>query len=145
MLTLALIIMPPDWNLPFELMCDASDYAIGAALGQRRNKQPHVIHYASRTLNDAQLNYSTTEKELLAVVFALDKFCSYLLGSKVIVYSDYADLKYLLTKKEAKPRLIRWMLILQEFNVEIRDKRGVKTWWLTTSAIWCTLMTPYPF
>ncbi|KAM2039446.1 hypothetical protein ACFX1T_012884 [Malus domestica] len=68
MLTSAPIIMPPDWSLPFELMCDASDYAIGAVLGQRMNKQPHVIHYASRTLNDAQLNYSTTEKELLAVV-----------------------------------------------------------------------------
>ncbi|CAN6720948.1 unnamed protein product [Malus baccata var. baccata] len=109
MLTSALIIMPPDWSLPFELMCDASDYAIGAVLGQRRNKQPHVIHYASRTLNNAQLNYSTTEKELLAVVFALGKFRSYLLGSKVIVYSNHAALKYLLTKKEAKPRLIRWI------------------------------------
>ncbi|KAM2102023.1 hypothetical protein ACFX1T_000344 [Malus domestica] len=53
MLTSAPIIMPPDWSLPFELMCDASDYAIGAVLGQRRNKQPHVIHYASQTLNDA--------------------------------------------------------------------------------------------
>ncbi|KAM2928638.1 hypothetical protein COP2_035873 [Malus domestica] len=124
MLTSALIIMPPDWSLPFELMCDASDYAIGAVLGQRRNKQPHVIHYASRTINDAQLNYSTTEKELLAVVFALDKFRSYLLGTKVIVYSNHAALKYLLTKKEAKPRLIRWMLLLQEFNIEIRDKNG---------------------
>ncbi|CAN6685989.1 unnamed protein product [Malus baccata var. baccata] len=124
MLTLAPIIMPPNWSLPFELMCDASDYAIGAVLGQMRNKQPHVIHYASQTLNDAQLNYSTTEKELLAVVFALDKFRSYLLGTKVIVYSDHAALKYLLTKKEAKPRLIRWMLLLQEFNIEIRDKKG---------------------
>ncbi|CAN6544064.1 unnamed protein product [Malus baccata var. baccata] len=124
MLTLAPIIMPPNWSLPFELMCDASDYAIGAVLGQMRNKQPHVIHYASQTLNDAQLNYSTTEKELLAVVFALDKFRSYLLGTKVIVYSDHSALKYLLTKKEAKPRLIRWMLLLQEFNIEIRDKKG---------------------
>ncbi|CAN6572579.1 unnamed protein product [Malus baccata var. baccata] len=124
MLTSAPIIMPPDWSLPFDLMCDASDYAIGAGLGQRRNKQPHVIHYASQTLNDAQLNYSTTEKELLAVVFALDKFRSYLLGTKVIVYSDHVALKYLLTKKEAKPRLIRWMLLLQEFNIEIRDKKG---------------------
>ncbi|CAN6583761.1 unnamed protein product [Malus baccata var. baccata] len=124
MLTSAPIIMPPDWSLPFELMCDASDYAIGAVLGQRRNKQPHVIHYASRTLNDAQLNYSTTEKELLAVVFALDKFRSYLLGTKVILYSDYTALKYLLTKKKVKPRLIHWMLLLQEFNIEIRDKKG---------------------
>ncbi|CAN6728503.1 unnamed protein product [Malus baccata var. baccata] len=124
MLTSAPIIMPPDWSLPFELMCDASDYVISTILGQRRNKQPHVIHYASRTLNDAQLNYFTTEKQLLAVVFALDKFSSYLLGTKVIVYSDHAALKYLLTKKEAKPRLIRWMLLLQEFNIEIRDKKG---------------------
>ncbi|XP_048446201.1 uncharacterized protein LOC125480030, partial [Pyrus x bretschneideri] len=97
------IIVPPDWSLPFELMCDASDYALGAVLGQRRDKRPHVIYYASRTLNDAQLNYSTTEKELLAVVFALDKFRSYLIGTKVIVYSDHAALRYLLTKKEAKP------------------------------------------
>ncbi|CAN6552317.1 unnamed protein product [Malus baccata var. baccata] len=118
------IIRPPDWSIPFELMCDASDYALGAVLGQRKVKQPHVIYYASRTLNDAQLNYSTTEKELLAVVFALDKFRSYLLGTKVIIYTDHAALKYLLTKKEAKPRLIRWMLLLQEFNIEIRDKKG---------------------
>ncbi|KAM1175357.1 hypothetical protein ACFX19_028369 [Malus domestica] len=124
MLTSAPIIRPPDWSMPFELMCDASDYALGAVLGQRKDKQPHVIYYASRTLNDAQLNYSTTEKELLAVVFALDKFRSYLLGTKVIIYTDHAALKYLLTKKEAKPRLIRWMLLLQEFDIEIRDKKG---------------------
>ncbi|KAM1408817.1 hypothetical protein ACFX2I_009291 [Malus domestica] len=124
MLTSVPIIRPPDWSIPFELMCDASDYALGAVLGQRKDKQPHVIYYASRTLNDAQLNYSTTEKELLAVVFALDKFRSYLLGTKVIIYTDHAALKYLLTKKEAKPRLIRWMLLLQEFDIEIRDKKG---------------------
>ncbi|CAN6579368.1 unnamed protein product [Malus baccata var. baccata] len=124
MLTSTPIIRPPDWSIPFELMCDASDYALGAVLGQRKDKQPHVIYYASRTLNDAQLNYSTTEKELLAVVFALDKFRSYLLGTKVIIYTDHAALKYLLTKKEAKPRLIRWMLLLQEFDIEIRDKKG---------------------
>ncbi|CAN6685845.1 unnamed protein product [Malus baccata var. baccata] len=117
LLTTAPIIVPPDWSLPFELMCDASDYALGAVLGQRKDKRPHVIYYASRTLNDAQLNYSTTEKELLAVVFALDKFRSYLIGTKVIVFTDHAALKYLLTKKEAKPRLIRWILLLQEFDI----------------------------
>jgi hypothetical protein len=73
-------------------MCDASDYAVGAVLGQRVEKLPHVICYASKTLNDAQVNYSTTEKELLAIVFDLDKFRSYLLGSKVLVYSDQAAL-----------------------------------------------------
>ncbi|CAN6723272.1 unnamed protein product [Malus baccata var. baccata] len=122
--TSAPIITAPDWTLPFELMCDASDYAVGAVLGQRRDKLPYVIYYASRTLNDAQLNYATTEKELLAVVFALEKFRSYLIGAKVIVYSDHSALKYLLSKKEAKPRLLRWVLLLQEFDLEILDKKG---------------------
>ena len=111
MLTTAPIIQAPDWTLPFELMCDASDYAVGAVLGQRVGRFPHVIYYASTTLGDAQKNYSTTEKEMLAVVFALEKFRSYLLGTKVIVYSDHAALRYLMTKKEAKPRLIRWIFI----------------------------------
>ena len=123
-LTSAPIIKSPDWNLPFELMCDASDYAVGAVLGQRVDKMPHVIYYASKTLNDAQLNYSTTEKELLAVVFALDKFRSYLIGSKIIVYTDHAALRYLFSKKDSKARLIRWILLLQEFDLEIRDKKG---------------------
>jgi hypothetical protein len=97
-------------------MCDSSDYAMGAVLGQRVGNLPHVIYYASKTLNDAQLNYSTTKKELLAVVFALDKFRFYLLGSKVLVYSDHVALKYLLSKKDAKSRLIWWIMLLQEFD-----------------------------
>jgi len=75
-------------------------------------------------LNNAQLNYSTTEEEFLAVVFALEKFRSYLIGSQIIVYTDHAALKYLLTKKNAKARLIRWILLLQEFDLQIRDKKG---------------------
>ncbi|XP_059659018.1 uncharacterized protein LOC132305391 [Cornus florida] len=114
----------PDWSLPYEIMCDASDYAVGAVLGQRMEKLPRVIYYASKILIEAQLNYTITEKELLAVVFALDKFCSYLLGSKVIVFSDHAALRHLLNKKDTNPRLIRWILLIQEFDLEIKDKKG---------------------
>ena len=106
------IVVSPDWNLPFELMCDANDHAIGVVLSQRKENKLYVIYYASRTLNDAQLNYATTEKEMLAVIFAFDKFRSYLLGSKVVVYTDHTALKYLLNKKDLKPRLIRWVPLL---------------------------------
>ncbi|XP_073309913.1 uncharacterized protein [Primulina huaijiensis] len=106
------VMIAPDLGSPFEAMCDASDTALGTVLWQKREKCIHVIYYASMTLSAAQLNYATTEKELLAVVFALDKFRSYFIGSKVIVYTDYSALKYLMAKKDAKPRLIRWILLL---------------------------------
>jgi len=122
----ASIIQPPDWSLPFEIVCDASDYVVGAVLGQTKDKQHHMIAYASQTLTGPQLNYATTKKEFLAIVFAIDKFRSYLMGAKIIVYTDHAALKYLLTKKDAKPRLLRWILLLQEFYIEIKDKKGVE-------------------
>ena len=118
------IIQPPDWSLPFEIMCGACDYAVGVVLGQTKDKQHHAITYASKTLIGPQLNYATTEKQLLALVFAIDKFRSYIVGAKVIIYTDHAALKYLLTKTDDKPRLIRWILLLQEFNLEIKDKKG---------------------
>ena len=105
-------------------MCDASDFAVGAVLGQRIDKRLHVVYYASRTLTDAQINYATTEKELLAIVFAFEKFRLYLVGAKVIVYTDHSAIKYLMSKKNAKPKLIRWVLLLQEFDLEIKDKKG---------------------
>ncbi|GJW87153.1 reverse transcriptase domain-containing protein [Tanacetum coccineum] len=92
-LTEALILMAPDWDLPFEIMCDASDFAVGAVLGQRKYKYFQPIHYASKTLSDAQTHYTTTEKELLDVVYAFEKFQSYLVLSKTMVYTDHSALK----------------------------------------------------
>ena len=113
-----------DWNREFEIMCDASDFAMGAVLGQKAEKVFKEIYYASKTFNEAQENYSTIEKEILAIVFACENFRPYILGSHVIIHTDHATIKYLMTKKEAKPRLIRWLLLLMEFDLEIKDKKG---------------------
>ena len=118
------IMAAPEWDQGFEIMCDASDFAMGAVLGQRKDKIFRAIYYARRTFNEAQENYSATEKEMLAIVFACEKFRPYILGSHIIVHTDHAAIKYLMSKKEAKPRLIRWVLLLQEFDLEIKDKRG---------------------
>ena len=125
-MTTAPIVRTPNWKLPFKVMCDVSDLSIGAVLKQRDKGKPYVVYYARKTLNEAQRNYTTTEKELLAVVYALDKFRAYLVGSDIIIFTDHSALKYLLTKKNAKARLIRWVLLLQEFNLQIKDKNGVE-------------------
>ena len=125
-LTTAPIVRAPNWQLPFEVMCDASDLAIGAVLGQREDGRPHVVYYARKTLNEALRNYTTTEKELLAVVYALDKFRAYLIGYDIVIFTDHSASKYLMTKKNAKARLIIWVLLLQEFNLKIKDKNGVE-------------------
>nr|GFA26477.1 reverse transcriptase domain-containing protein [Tanacetum cinerariifolium] len=123
-LTEAPILISPNWDLPFELMCDASDFAIGTVLGQRHEKYFKPIHYAGKTMNDAETNYTTTEKEMLAVVYAFEKFRSYLIMNKSIVHTDHSALKYLFSKKDAKARLLRWVLLLQEFDFKVLDTKG---------------------
>ncbi|GKB91572.1 reverse transcriptase domain-containing protein [Tanacetum coccineum] len=111
-ITEAPILIAPDLDLPFEIMCDASDFAIGAVLGKRHEKHFRPIHYASNIMNEAESHYTKTEKEMLAVVYAFEKFRSYLILNKSIVYTDHSALKYLFAKKDSKARLLRWVLLL---------------------------------
>nr|GEY47397.1 reverse transcriptase domain-containing protein [Tanacetum cinerariifolium] len=125
-LTEAPILISFDWDMSFELMCDASDFAIGAVLGQRQDKHFRPIHYANKTMTEAESNYTTTEKEMLAVVYAFEKFRSYLIMNKSIVYTDHSALKYLFAKKDSKARLLRWVLPLQEFTFKVIDTKGAE-------------------
>ena len=106
------ILHPSVLGESFELMHDAIDYAVGIVLGQRIDKKPHMINYASHTLNQAQVNYTVTKKELLAVVSIFEKFRLHLIGSRVIVLTEHAALKHLMEKNDAKPRPIRWIMLL---------------------------------
>ncbi|GKA56954.1 reverse transcriptase domain-containing protein [Tanacetum coccineum] len=125
-LTVAPTLVALDWDLPFEIMCDASNFVVGAVLGKRKTKHFQPIHYASKTMTDAQAHYTTMEKEVLAVVYAFEKFWPYLVLSKTIMFTDHSALKYLLAKQDVKLRLLRWILILQESDVIIRDKKGAE-------------------
>ncbi|GKC52284.1 reverse transcriptase domain-containing protein [Tanacetum coccineum] len=125
-LTEAQILIAPEWDLPFELMCDASDFSIGTLLGQRHEKHFRPIHHASKTMNEAESHYTMTEKEMLAVVYAFEKFRSYLILNKSIVYTDHSALKYLFAKKDSKARLLRWVLLLQEFKFKVIDTKGAE-------------------
>ncbi|GJR72773.1 reverse transcriptase domain-containing protein [Tanacetum coccineum] len=127
-LTEAPILIAPNWDQPFEIMCDASDYAIGVVLGQRIEKHFRPIHYASKTMTEAETNYTTMEKEMLAVVYAFEKFRSYLIMNKSVVYTDHSALKYLFNKKDAKARLLRWVLLLQEFDFKVIDTKGAENY-----------------
>nr|GEY42012.1 reverse transcriptase domain-containing protein [Tanacetum cinerariifolium] len=127
-LTEASILIALKWDQPFELMCDASDFAVGAVLGQRVEKNFQPIHYASKTMTQAETNYTITKKEMLAIVYAFEKFRSYLIMNKSIVYTDHSALKYLFAKKDAKARLLRWILLLQEFDFKVIDTKGAENY-----------------
>lgn len=120
------IAQPTDLDLTFDVMCDTNDYEVGSVLGQREDKELYMIYYASQPLDDTKTKYATTAKELLAIVFAFEKFRSFLLGSKVIVHIDHSALRYILSKKDAKPIFLRWILLLQEFDLKICDKKDIE-------------------
>nr|GFA64597.1 reverse transcriptase domain-containing protein [Tanacetum cinerariifolium] len=109
-------------------MCDASDFAVGVVLGKRIEKHFRPIHYASKTMTQAKSNYTTTEKEMLAVVYAFKKFRSYLIMNKSIVYTVHSALKYIFSKKDAKARLLHWILLLQEFDFKVIDIKGAENY-----------------
>ena len=119
------VLAPPDWSKTFHVTLDASGWCIGAILWQLDDdKRERPIYYASRQMNPAERNYTTTEREALAVIYACKKFRHYLLGYKVIFYTDHDSLKYLVNKPDLSGRLARWILLLQEFNYEVVVKSG---------------------
>nr|GEW97005.1 reverse transcriptase domain-containing protein [Tanacetum cinerariifolium] len=127
-MTKAPILITPNWDQPFELMCDTSDFAVGAVLGQWIEKHFRPIHYASKMMTEAESNYTTIEKEMLEAVYAFEKFHSYLIMNKSIVYTDHSALKYLFAKKDAKARLLRWILLLQEFDFKVVKTKGAENY-----------------
>ncbi|PKU65744.1 hypothetical protein MA16_Dca022165 [Dendrobium catenatum] len=105
-------------------MCNASDIRMGDVLGLRQEINFLIIFYASKTMNFVQPNYITTKKKVLAIIYFFDKFRSYLINTKVIIYIDNTPIKYHLTKNDSKPRLVRCILLLQEFDVEVFIIKG---------------------
>ena len=118
------VLAHPDWDLPFEIHCDASNYAIGVVLCQIIDGRERVIGYYSRLLRDAEKRYDTTQKECLAVVWAVKKLRPYLYGRPFIVKTDHASLKWLLNLKDHNGRLMRWALLLQDYTYVIVHRSG---------------------
>ena len=114
----------PYWSKDIEIMCVVSDYAMGAVLGKRTKNIFKAIYYASKIFNETQENYSTIGKEMLAMVFACEKFRPYILRSHVIIHIDHVAIKYLMENKDAKPRLIKWVLLQEKFDLKIKDNKG---------------------
>lgn len=116
----------PDFSKPFNITTDASNVAIGAVLSQGPIGKDLPVAYASRTLNESERNYSTIEKELLAIVYACKYFRPYIFGTKFNIITDHKPLQWLMSLKEPTSKLIRWQLKLEEYDYEITYKKGTK-------------------
>src|SRR5271156_1480600 len=125
-LTSAPILKSPDWNVIFHVHIDASNFAIGAILAQPGEKNINFpISYASRQLNQAEQNYTTTEREGLGMIYAVKKFCHYLLANKFVFFTDHQALLYLVNKPCSTGRIVRWFVILLEFDFTVAVKKGL--------------------
>ena len=118
------MLQGPNWTLPFHIHTDASDKFVGDVLGQDEDNKPYAIYFISKNLVGAELNYIVTEKELLAVVHSLNKFNHSVIGYKVFVHTNHAAIRYLMNKLDVNGRMIRWFLLLQQFDLIIFDKSG---------------------
>lgn len=121
-LSSTLILRGPDWRIPFHISTDASDSAIGAVLRQKEDFFTHAIYFISKNLASAELNYTMTEKECLAVVYTINKFRNNIIGYEVFVHTDHSAIKYLMNKPITNDSIIMWILLLQEFDITIVDR-----------------------
>ena len=123
-ISVAPILRGPHWTLPFHISTNASDMAIGGVLGQKEGQSPYAIYFISKNISPAELNYTVTEKEFLAVVYSINKFCNYIIGYKVFVHTYHSAIIFLMNKPITNGRVTRWLLILQEFNITVIDRPG---------------------
>jgi hypothetical protein len=121
-LSIAPILQGPNWTIPFHIHIDASNKSIGAVLGQNEDNNPYAIYFIRKNLSGAELNYIVTEKELLAVVHALNKFRHYVRRYQVFVHANHAIIRYLMNKLDINGRIMRWILLSQQFDLTILDK-----------------------
>eukprot|EP00253_Pinus_taeda_P013099 PITA_13099 len=119
------ILRGPDWAFPFHISSDALDTAIGVVLGREENNLPYAIYFISKNMTPAELNYTVTEKEFLAVIYAINKFRHYITGYPTFVHTDHLAIKYLMNKSITNSSITRWLLLLQEFDITIVDRPGL--------------------
>eukprot|EP00253_Pinus_taeda_P035345 PITA_35345 len=118
------VLKGPNWTLPFHIFTDASDTAVGASLGQKEKSFNYAIYFISKNLTPAELNYTVTEKEMLAIIHVVNKFQHYITGYEVFVHTEHSSIKYLINKPITNGRVTRWLLLLQEFNITVLDRPG---------------------